>query len=268
MTFVEFLQAFFLGAVESVTEFLPVSSTGHLILASELIGFEGPPGHVFEVAIQMGAVLAVLVLYFKRLTDVLTHLHSDPGARHFAIVSFIAFIPAVVAGYMLYGVIKTYLFSPWIVCAALIAGGIAILAIERLRPRHSIHAIEAMPYRTALLIGLVQCLALIPGVSRSGATIMGALCCGVDRRASAEFSFFQAIPLLCGAAIYDLWKHRALLDWSNGLLIGVGFVTSFIGAVLVIRWMIGFVTRRGFAPFAWYRIVVGSLGLMLLAVIP
>jgi undecaprenyl-diphosphatase len=264
MTLIEFFQAAFMGVVEAVTEFLPVSSTGHLILAGKLIGFEGPGDHVFEVAIQLGAVLAVCVLYFRRLLQVVLGLHSDPRARHFAWVSIIAFIPAVIAGVLLYSVIKTYLFSPLVVCVALIVGGIAILLVERLHPDHSVHDIESMPYRTALGIGLTQCLALIPGVSRSGATILGALALGVDRRTAAEFSFFQAIPLLAGATLYDLWKNRAGMDFDALSLIAVGFITSFIGAMIVIRWMLGYVTRHGFGVFAWYRIAAGLAGLVFL----
>lgn len=264
MTLTEILKAVFMGGVEAVTEFLPVSSTGHLILAGRLIGFEGPPGHVFEIAIQLGAILAVCVLYFRRLTKILLDLRSDPAARHFAWVSIIAFMPAVFAGYFLHDIIKTVLFSPWVVCVMLVVGGIAILLIEKLRPQPRIHGIEAMPYKTALLIGLTQCLALVPGVSRSGATIMGALAFGVDRRTAAEFSFFQAIPLMMGAVAYDLYKNRALLDLSDFTVIAVGFVTAFAGALVVVRWMLGYVTRKGFGVFAWYRIVVGSIGLAVL----
>lgn len=198
MTLVEFLQSVFMGAVEAVTEFLPVSSTGHLILAGEIIDFKGPDGHVFEIAIQLGAVLAVCVLYFQRLANVVISLLKDEGARHFAVASIVACIPAVIAGLLFHDIIKTVLFSPYVVCAALIAGGVAILAIERWRPAPRIDAIETMPYKTALLVGLAQCLALIPGVSRSGSTIMGALAFGVSRKTAAEFSFFQAIPLLAG----------------------------------------------------------------------
>lgn len=255
-----------MGAVEAVTEFLPVSSTGHLILAGRLIGFAGPPGHVFEIAIQMGAVLAVCVLYFQKLLGVVNGLHRDPLARHFAMVSIIAFIPAMIVGLMFHDVIKGVLFSPFVVCAALILGGIAILVIEKKRPKPRIHDIETMPYKTGLLIGLAQCLALIPGVSRSGATIMGALAFGVDRKTATEFSFFQAIPLLAGATLFDLWSNRAAMNADAMAVIGVGFVTSFIGAMIVIRWMLGYVTRNGFGVFAWYRIVAGTAGLILLLI--
>lgn len=258
-----YVDAVLMGLVEAVTEFLPVSSTGHLILAGEIIGFEGPPGRVFEVSIQLGSILAICVLYFKRLWGVLIGLPHDAGARHFALVSIIAFIPAVIAGVLLHDVIKTVLFSPVVVCTMLFVGGFAILGIERWkRDKPQMHSIEAIPYKTALMIGLAQCLALVPGVSRSGATIMGALCFGVDRKTAAEFSFFQAIPLMMGAVAYDLWKNRDTLDASGLSVIAVGFVTAFFAALVVVRWMIGFVTKHGFAPFAWYRIAIGSLGLV------
>ncbi|NBX66949.1 MAG: undecaprenyl-diphosphate phosphatase [Proteobacteria bacterium] len=263
-----YTDAVLMGLVEAVTEFLPVSSTGHLILAGEILGFQGPPGRVFEVAIQLGSVLAICVLYFKRLWDVLMGLRHDAGARHFAIVSVIAFIPAVIAGVLLHDVIKTVLFSPVVVCTMLFVGGFAILAIERLqRDKPQFHTIEAIPYRTALMIGLAQCLALVPGVSRSGATIMGALCFGVDRKTAAEFSFFQAIPLMAGAVAYDLWKNKDTLDMSGASIIAVGFVTAFLAALVVVRWMLGFVTKHGFAPFAWYRIALGAIGLFYFLII-
>ncbi|MCB1538408.1 MAG: undecaprenyl-diphosphate phosphatase [Rhodospirillales bacterium] len=264
MTFVEFYQSVIMGLVEAATEFLPVSSTGHLILADALLKFQGPPGHVFEVAIQLGAVLSVCVLYFTRLTKVVIDLPRDAGARHFAIASIVACVPAALAGALFHDTIKTVLFSPVVVCVALVIGGIAILLIEKWRPAPRVTSIEGMPYRTALAIGLAQCLALIPGVSRSGATIMGALAAGVDRRTAAEFSFFQAIPLIAGATVFDLWKARDALDVSGMGMIAVGFVTSFVGALAVIRWMLGYVTRHGFGVFAWYRIAAGCAGLAIL----
>lgn len=257
----EYLQAALLGVVEAVTEFLPVSSTGHLILVGEAIGFKGPDGRIFEVAIQLGAILAVCVLYFKRLFGVLMGLHKDPAARHFAIVTIIAFMPAVIVGFLAHGYVKA-LYSPTVVCSALILGGIAILLIEKLRPVPAVPSIEAMPYKTALTIGCAQCLALIPGVSRSGATIMGALLCGVERRTAAEFSFFQAIPLMFGAVIYDLWKNRETLDAEGMSVVAVGFLVTFMVSLVVVRWMLSFVTRHGFAPFAYYRILAGSIGFM------
>jgi undecaprenyl-diphosphatase len=259
-----YFQAIVMGLIEALTEFLPVSSTGHLILADVLIGFKGPPGHVFEVVIQLGAILAICVLYFKRLLKVITGLRCDPGARHFAIVSIIAFIPAMIAGGLLHNIIKTVLFSPFVVCSMMVLGGVAILIIEKYKPQPKLFSIESIPYKTSLWIGILQCLALIPGVSRSGATILGALCFGVERRTAAEFSFFQAIPIMLGAVTLDLWKNRHALD-SDGLsIIAVGFITAFIGAIFVVKWMLEFVTKNGFAPFAYYRIVVGTIGLFLL----
>lgn len=258
------LQAFIMGLVEAVTEFLPVSSTGHLILAGELLGFEGPDGRVFEVVIQLGSILAVCVLYFRRLWGVVIGLPHDPAARHFTVVTVIAFIPAVVAGALFHDIIKTVLFSPLVVCLMLVLGGVAILLVEKFRPVPVLNSIETMPYKTAFMIGLAQCLALVPGVSRSGATILGGLCFGVDRKTAAEFSFFQAIPLMFGAVLYDLYKNRDTLDFSDAGVIAIGFITSFVAALFVVKWMIGFVTRRGFAPFAWYRIVIGLIGLAIL----
>jgi len=268
MTLMDFLQAAFMGLVEAVTEFIPVSSTGHLILAGKIIGFEGPLADVFEVVIQLGAILAICALYFKRLLNVVLGLGHDAGARHFAIVSIIAVIPAFIAGALLHDIIKTVLFSPLVVCVSMVVGGFAILFVERSKPAARFAEIETMPYTTGLKIGLVQCLALIPGVSRSGATIMGALWLGVERKTAAEFSFFQAIPIMLGASVLDLWKNRHDIDASGAGIIAVGFVTSFVGALFVVRWMMQFVGRHGFAPFAYYRIVAGIIGLGILLFMP
>jgi undecaprenyl-diphosphatase len=259
------LKAVLLGVLEGLTEFIPVSSTGHLILLQTAIGFEGPPGHVFEVAIQLGAILAVVVVYFQRLFAVLLGLPRDPGARHFVFAILLAFLPAAIVGALAHGFIKSVLFSPWVVATSLIVGGIAILLIERARPVATIHAVEQLPLRRALAIGAVQCLAMIPGVSRSGATIMGALLMGVDRRTAAEFSFFLAIPTMFGAVVYDLYKNRHHLDLDAGLVIGVGFAAAFLAALLVVRILVAVVARHGFAPFAWYRIALGTFVLALLA---
>jgi len=266
MILMSYIHAILMGAVEAITEFLPVSSTGHLILMGHVLGFDGPAGRVFEVAIQLGAILAVCVLYAKKIWQVVTGLPTNPAARHFAIVTIIAFIPAVIAGFLFHDAIKS-LYDPVIVCAMLVIGGIAILLIEQYKPESTVHAIEAVPYRSALLVGFAQMLALIPGVSRSGATIMGALLCHIDRKTAAEFSFFQAIPLMLGAVAYDLYKNRDILTTDGVSLIAVGFLTAFIVALFVVRWMIGFVTRYGFAPFAWYRIVLGTAGLTVLFLI-
>lgn len=265
MTDTIWLQVALLGVLEGLTEFIPVSSTGHLILMAAVLGFEGPPGRVFEIAIQLGAILAVVVLYFHRLFGVLLALPRDPAARHFVLAILLAFLPAALVGVVAHGFIKSVLFSPWVVAVSLVVGGIAILLIERARPVATITAVERLPLGRALAIGAVQCLAMIPGVSRSGATIMGALLLGLDRRTAAEFSFFLAIPTMLGATVYDLYKNRASLDLDGGMLIGVGFVVAFLAALLVVRAVIGFVTRHGFAPFAWYRIALGSVALVVLA---
>jgi undecaprenyl-diphosphatase len=259
MSFDSFLAALFLGFIEGITEYLPVSSTGHLIVFIDLLGFVGPPGKVFEIAIQMGAVSAVCVLYARKLFDTVTGLARDPAARRFAMAVIVAFIPAAILGVLFHDLIKTVLFSASVVATTLILGGIAILIIERLKPSPRIFATEQIGVRTALSIGLMQCLALVPGVSRSGATIMGALVLGVERKAAAEFSFFLAIPTLLGATVYDLWKNRAGLDGDGALLIVTGFLAAFIVAMATVKWLIGFVSRHGFAPFAWYRIAFGAL---------
>ena len=261
------LQVLLLGVLEGLTEFIPVSSTGHLILMSAVLGFEGPPGRVFEIAIQLGAILAVVLLYFSKLWAVLLGLPRDPAARHFAITVLLAFLPAAAIGVVAHGFIKSVLFSPWVVAVSLIVGGIAILLIERARPQPIIHAIEQLPLGRALAIGFVQCLAMIPGVSRSGATIMGALLMEVDRRTAAEFSFFLAIPTMFGATVYDLYKNRDSLTLDGGIVIAVGFATAFVTALFVVRAVIGFVARHGFAPFAWYRIALGTVALVLLSVL-
>ena len=251
------IEAAILGLVEALTEFLPVSSTGHLIIAAEILNFDGPPGKVFEIVIQTGAILAVLLLYFRRFWDVLLGLQDDPGARRFVMAIALAFLPAAVIGVALHKYIKAYLFNPTVVGLALVLGGVAILVIERMRPVPTVNQIENFTPRLALSIGFIQCIAMIPGVSRSGATILGALLMGVTRRAAAEFSFFLAVPTLAGAAVYDLYKNRADLSADGMGLIAVGFVTAFLGSLWVIRWFVGFVSRHGFAPFAWYRIVAG-----------
>jgi len=253
------IEAAILGLVEALTEFLPVSSTGHLIIATELLNFAGPPGKVFEVVIQTGAVLAVLVLYFRRFWDVLLGLRDDPAARRFVTAIVLAFLPAAVMGVTLHKPIKAFLFNPTVVGVALILGGIAILLIERLRPVPTVNQIENFTPRLALGIGAIQCIAMIPGVSRSGATILGALLMGVTRRAAAEFSFFLAVPTLAGAAVYDLYRNRADITADDMGLIGIGFVSAFLGSLCIIKWFVEFVSRHGYAPFAWYRIVAGTV---------
>ncbi|NBX85789.1 MAG: undecaprenyl-diphosphate phosphatase [Proteobacteria bacterium] len=258
-----YFQAVVLGALEAATEFLPVSSTGHLILAGHVLGFEGPPGRVFEVAIQLGAIGAIVVLYFAKLWSVLVgFLRGDSAARSFVLAVLLGFLPAMVLGAGLHGIIKGYLFNPTVVCVMLVLGGIAILAIERWVPMAQIYRVEDLGWRRALQIGCFQCVAMIPGVSRSGATIMGALLMGVERKVAAEYSFFLALPTMLGAVVFDLYKNRDVLAVGDLQLIAVGFVTAFVVALPVAKWFVGFVSSRGFAPFAYYRIVLGVLGLV------
>ncbi len=258
----EFLSAAFLGVVEGLTEFIPVSSTGHLILFVDLLGFQGPSGHVFEVVIQFGAILAILLLYWKKFWNVLVTLKAQSSQR-FVRNILLAFLPAMLVGALVHDFIKTALFNPTVVAWALIAGGIAILVIERVRPSATVASTEEMGVGTALKIGLMQCVSMIPGVSRSGATIMGALLCGMERKAAAEFSFFLAVPTMFAASAYDLYKGGAAIDAAGAQTIAVGFVVSFLVALAVVRWLVGFVQRHGFELFAWYRIAVGMLILAL-----
>lgn len=261
----ELLNAAFLGIIEGLTEFLPVSSTGHLILFVDLLKFQGPPGHVFEVVIQLGAILAILALYWRRFLVVLVELRTTRPAQCFVRNLLYAFLPAMVVGALAHDAIKTLLFNPTVVAWALIIGGIVILLIEKHKPAPVTFSTETMNARTSLVIGMVQCLAMIPGVSRSGATILGALMMGVERKAAAEFSFFLAVPTMLAAASYDLYKARADLSASGIDQIAIGFITSFVVALLVVRWLVRFVQHHGFQPFAWYRIVVGTLILVLAA---
>jgi len=263
-------QAFLLGIVEGITEFLPISSTGHLILVQDMLGFQGPAGELFPIVIQLGAILAVCWLYRVKLINTVLTLLRNSGAQHFTLNILIAFLPSAVIGVLAYKFIKQVLFSPLVVAIALIVGGIAILIIERLpsvtAPKVRYETIEAIPYSRALAIGFFQCISMIPGTSRAAATIMGALLVGVTREAAAEFSFMLAIPTMLGATAYDTYKNRATLSLEGMEIIAIGFVTAFIVALVVIRWMIGYVSRHGFAPFAYYRIVLGALmlGLLLL----
>ncbi len=254
-----------LGLVEGLTEFIPVSSTGHLILGAAVLGFEGPPGRVFEIVIQLGAIAAVCVLYFGKLWAVAASLPHRPESRRFVLNVVLAFLPAAVVGVFLHSVIKGALFTPVVVCAALVLGGILILVIERLplKPRYA--EVDDFTPGFALKLGLCQCVAMIPGVSRAGATILGGMLLGADRRTATEFSFILAIPTMLGATVYDLYKNWAALDWGAGAVIALGFAVAFASALLVVRSLIAFVSRHGFAPFAWYRIALGTLGLIVLA---
>lgn len=256
------LQALLLGLLEGLTEFLPVSSTGHLILASEWLGFTGEGSVAFKIAIQLGAILAVLVAYRQRFRGIITGLIArEPSAIRFTRNVVLGFLPAMLIGVVAYSAIRALIQSPIVVAVALIVGGIAILAIERtIKPRAET-SVEDMTWKSSGGVGLVQCLAMIPGVSRSGATIMGGLLMGLDRKTAAEFSFFLAVPTMAGATVYALYKEREFLNLDDLGLIAIGFVTAFLSALVVVKWLVGFVGRHGFAPFAWYRIVIGSVAL-------
>ncbi len=260
----QILKAALLGLVEGLTEFLPVSSTGHLILVADLLGFVDTPGEVFKVAIQLGAILAVCLIYFGRLWRIAMGLRDDPRAWRFVFAVLLAFLPAAVLGVFLRDFIKNVLFDPTVVCVALIVGGVAILLIERFLPTPRYHEIERFPASLALKIGLFQCLALVPGVSRSGATILGSLMMGVDRRTAAEFTFFLAIPTMLGATVYDVYKSWSMISADAGLTIAVGFACAFVAGGLVVKTLVDFVGRYGFAPFGWYRIALGVVMLGLL----
>lgn len=259
----DWIYAVILGVVEGLTEFIPVSSTGHLLLAKLLLGL--PPGFwdTFVVLIQLGAILAVVALYFQRLWGAVIGLPTDPAARRFALSVIVAFAPAVVIGLALHDLIKTVLFeSPLLICISLIVGGVALLAIDRFPPRVRQSDAMQLSWLTSLGVGLFQCLALVPGVSRSGATIVGSMLLGVEKRAAAEFSFFLAIPTMAGAFALDAWENRSAIDMGHAGIIAVGFLVSFAVALVVIRWMLDVVSRRGFGLFAWWRIVVGAAGLV------
>jgi undecaprenyl-diphosphatase len=261
MTLGTLIEAVLLGLLEGLTEFIPVSSTGHLLLAGHFLGFENP-GKTFEVLIQLGSILAVVVLYFQKLWRVLLALPTDPDARRFSIGIVVAFLPAAIVGVLLHEFIKTVLFeTPALICSTLILGGIALLFLDRKKVAPIYDDAMRFPPSVALKIGLFQTLALIPGVSRSGSTIVGALLLGCDRRAAAEFSFFLAMPTMLGAFTYDLFKNRELLSIDDGLVIALGFVAAFCAAILVVRSLLDFVSRNGFIPFAIWRIAVGAIGL-------
>ncbi|MFD2233885.1 undecaprenyl-diphosphate phosphatase [Phaeospirillum tilakii] len=258
-----YFDAIFLGVVEGLTEFLPISSTAHLLLVGKLLGFEGPAGKTFEIVIQLGAILAICVVYWGKLWSVATSL-DRPGSRAFVRNVLIAFLPAAVIGALAYKHIRVLLDTPEVAAIALIGGGFVILAIERMRHNFTVHAIEDLSAKRALAIGACQVLAMVPGVSRAGATIMGSLLLGVDRRAATEFSFFLAIPTMVGASAYSLYKNWADVSLDGGSLIAVGFVAAFLSALVVVRSLVTFVGRHGFAPFAWYRILFGGVMLALL----
>ena len=251
-----------LGLIEGLTEFIPVSSTGHLLLAGHFLGFESA-GKTFEVVIQLGAVLAIITLYAAKLWQVFSTAHRDPVAMRFIVSVALAFIPAVVIGVLAHDFIKQVLFeSTRLIAVMLILGGVVLLFVDRLAPPAVHLDATQIPFRKALAIGFIQCLAMVPGVSRSGSTIVGALMLGVEKRAAAEFSFFLSMPTMAGAFAYDLYKNRDVLDFSALSDIAVGFVFAFITALMVVRWVLGYVSQHGFAVFGWWRIIVGSVVLI------
>ncbi|MGZ5118591.1 MAG: undecaprenyl-diphosphate phosphatase [Burkholderiales bacterium] len=259
MDVVLLLKALVLGVVEGLTEFLPVSSTGHLIIAGQLLGVHDEKGKVFEIAIQTGAMLAVVWEYRARFARAVTGLGSDPVAQRFVLNLIVAFIPAAVLGLLFGKFIKAHLFHAIPVALAFIVGGIIILWVER-RPRRAvIEHVDQMTWKDALKVGIAQAFALIPGTSRSGATIIGGMLFGLSRRAATEFSFFLAVPTLIAAGAYDLFKHRDLLSTADVPVFGVGFVAAFVSAFVCVRWLIRYVATHDFTIFAWYRIVFGVI---------
>jgi undecaprenyl-diphosphatase len=260
------LRAVILGVIEGVTEFLPVSSTGHLLLAERFFNLgEGSFWNSFTILIQLGAILAILAIYFRKLTKIAFGMFSNRDDLRFVIGVLVAFLPAVVIGLIAGKYIKEVLFNPWVVCFTLIVGGAVLLWVDQLDHRPHLHDATKFPLLTYLLIGVAQCLAMIPGVSRSGASIVAAMLLGADKRAAAEFSFFLAIPTMLGAFVYDFYKSRAEMTVDHLGIVAIGFVVSFITAIIVVKTFLSYVTRHGFTLFAWWRVVVGTLGLIALA---
>lgn len=262
----ELMTVILLGVVEGLTEFLPVSSTGHLILAASLLGYDEVRWAVFNIVIQLGAILAVVVLYWDRFMGVLAGMmRGERPAFAFTRNVLLAFLPAGVIGLAAHRKIEALLGEPMVVAVALVVGGVAIFVIERLTKRYDTHSVEEMSWQTALGIGVLQCLAMIPGVSRSGATILGALLLGVERKTAAEFSFFLAVPTMLGATSLELFKNRQAIahGGAGGALdIAIGFITAFLVALIVVRGFVALVSRHGFKPFAWYRVVVGFAAML------
>lgn len=266
MDLTTYFEAAFLGFVEGLTEFLPVSSTGHVLLVGHFMGFESA-GKSFEVLIQLGAILAILSVYFARLWNIAVALPSSAQARRFVLAILLAFLPAAIVGASAHGFIKTVLFeSPELICTTLIVGGILLAWVDKmdLKPRYT--NVMDYPLSLAFKIGLFQCLAMVPGVSRSGSTIAGALLMGTDKRSAAEFSFFLAMPTMSGAFAYDLYKNRDIIKVDDATIITIGFVVAFISGVFVVKRLLDFVSQHGFMPFAIWRILVGTLGFIGLAV--
>jgi len=252
------LKAAVMGVVEGLTEFLPISSTGHLILAGALLGFDDDKAKVFDIAIQTGAILAVIIVYWQKISSTVRALPHSADAQRFALNVFIAFVPAVILGLMFGKAIKANLFTPEVVATSFIIGGFIILWAERRQASAvRIGEVEDMRWQDALKVGLVQCLAMIPGTSRSGATIIGGMLLGMSRKAATDFSFYLAIPTLIGAGAYSLYKDRALLSMTDAPMFAVGLLFSFLSAWVCVRWLLKFISTNSFEVFAWYRIVFG-----------
>lgn len=257
------IKAAIMGIVEGLTEFLPISSTGHLILAGSLLGFTDEKAKVFDIAIQTGAIFAVILVYWQKIRETMVQLPTEKKAQQFALNVFIAFVPAVILGLLFGKAIKAHLFTPVVVASTFIIGGFIILwAEKRQQTAVRVQSVDDMSTMDAIKVGLVQCLAMIPGTSRSGATIIGGMLLGLSRKAATDFSFFLAMPTLIGAGAYSLYKERALLSMADLPMFAVGLVFSFISAWLCVRWLLRYISTNNFVPFAWYRIVFGIVVLV------
>ncbi|AQS41722.1 MAG: Undecaprenyl-diphosphatase [Candidatus Tokpelaia hoelldobleri] len=266
MDFWQIFNSAFLGVIEGFTEFIPVSSTGHLILAGHFLNFHSP-NNTFQVLIQLGPILAILSVYFGRLLHIVKTLPASRESQHFTIGVLVAFLPAAVIGVLAHKTIKTVLMeSPMTVCISLIIGGIVLLWVDRLPLKPRYHNVMRYPWWLCVCIGFFQCLAMIPGVSRSGATIVGALLLGADKRSAAEFSFFLAMPTMVGAFAYDLMKNYSDLQWNDTMSIVIGFVVAFIAGVFVVRHLLDYISRHGYALFGWWRLIAGGFGLVALMI--
>ena len=253
------IKAAIMGIVEGLTEFLPISSTGHLILAGSLLGFDDDKAKVFDIAIQTGAIFAVILVYWQKIHSTVVALPRDRNAQRFALNVLIGFLPAVVLGLLFGKAIKEHLFTPVVVASTFIIGGFIILWAERRKPTSTrvVDTVDDMTAMDALKVGLVQCLAMVPGTSRSGATIIGGMVLGLSRKAATDYSFFLAIPTLIGAGVYSLYKERALLEAADWPMFAVGLVFSFLSAWVCVRWLLRYISNHSFVPFAWYRIAFG-----------
>jgi undecaprenyl-diphosphatase len=262
----DLFKAFFLGVVEGLTEFLPVSSTGHLLLVQRFFGFDDEDfGKTFAVLIQFGAILALLSIYFGRIWRIVLGMFSDAAARRFVLGLLISFLPAAVVGALAHDFIKSVLFNVWIVCFTLIVGGAILLWVDQMNLNTRYHDATRFSLPMYFIIGLAQCLSMIPGTSRAGATIVSAMLLGADRRSAAEFSFWLAMPTMAGAFVFDLYKSHGQLSTDHAITVAFGFAVSFISAWIVVKSFLGYVQHHGFAVFAWWRVIVGSLGLIALA---